>query len=111
MSTYVIKYIEVKEKAEWKPLLWYSKSFDKHYPKDEDKEKEVLCHYQSFVENLSGFRQYLNDSDFSERGLPSDCSQPIRKDIESVKHKWGTSYYTLNELSIAIEKEETQMLK
>ena len=39
MSTYVIKYIEVKEKAEWKPLLWYSKSFDKHYPKDEDKEK------------------------------------------------------------------------
>ena len=111
MSTYVIKYIEVKEKAEWKPLLWYSKSFDKHYPKDEDKEKEVLCHYQSFVENLSGFRQYLNDSDFSERGLPSDCSQPIRKDIESVKHKWGTSYYTLNELSITIEKEETQMLK
>ena len=55
MSTYVIKYIEVKEKAEWKPLLWYSKSFDKHYPKDEDKEKEVLCNYQSFVENLSGF--------------------------------------------------------
>lgn len=101
MSTYLTRIVEVKDNdGNWKIVEW-------HTPNDNG-ELEMHDHYYN---NACIYREVLRDSDYSDRGIPSDCSERTKAIIE--KHKpyaYGHTYMTFSELDSFCNKMRDEVI-
>ena len=125
MSTYVSRFIEVKnDEGKWE-MLDFIYPFGRNYYSKPDMEinGEKYNRFTNICDNACSLREYLysgwgghNNCPFGERGFPSDMSEELRifldKEIENDEHdyRYNKSYVLLSEL-YALYKNEMKLIK
>lgn len=129
MSTYVSRYIEVKNKeGKWELLKFYFPFNGQHfYEPDIMMDGKPFMYFNNTCNNACSLREYLTsrrhswkDYNFGDRGFPTDISDELkeyfRKKFETPKdgetecdYRYNKSYIYLNELYDTYIKEKDKL--
>lgn len=124
MSTYVTRFVEIKnrETGKWELVKWLTKKSQSD-PQEGQEIREVngeeMVVNDHFVDSAFGIRDYLRDvweymgTHFKDRGVPDDASEELKAAFaehtkpgeDGQQWTYNHSYYLLSELEELSEKE------